>query len=135
MEELSFPVFPAEASNGEFVPRSPSRREGDMAAETLRLVGDSADRDRGHDHDADRDRPRRYVRKRKIFGLNAAPLFGVDPTATRGALDGDKLSVSRQEFASFVDNGRIDAPWQAHGLLSRRSVLAFMRTGGTIGVA
>ena len=31
--------------------------------------------------------------KRKVFGLNAARLFGVDPEATRCALDGDALEA------------------------------------------
>jgi hypothetical protein len=36
--------------------------------------------------------------KNQIFGLNAARLFGVDPTAARQAIKADKLSMIRQEY-------------------------------------
>jgi hypothetical protein len=71
--------------------------------------------------------------KQKVFGRNAARLFGVDVDATRCALATDKLSASRLEFASLVGAQRIAAPWQPRGPLSRRDVLSFMRAGGQIG--
>jgi predicted TIM-barrel fold metal-dependent hydrolase len=71
--------------------------------------------------------------KRKVFGLNAAKLFGIDVNATRCALDADKLATSKLEFASLVDTQRLSAPWQPRGPLSRRDVFAFMRNGGRIG--
>ena len=71
--------------------------------------------------------------KRKIFGLNAAKLFGVDAQVSRCALDADKLAASKLEFASLVDTNRITSPWQPRGPMSRRDVLTFMRNGGTIG--
>ena len=72
--------------------------------------------------------------KRKILGLNAAKLFGIDVNATRCALNADKLAASRPEFASLVNSQRLTAPWQARGPLSRREVISFLHNGGRIGV-
>jgi hypothetical protein len=36
--------------------------------------------------------------KAKIFGLNAAKLFGVDPTAVRKAIKKDKLTGMKTEY-------------------------------------
>jgi hypothetical protein len=36
--------------------------------------------------------------KDKILGLNAAKLFGIDPTAKRKALEHDKFSQLRREY-------------------------------------
>jgi hypothetical protein len=71
--------------------------------------------------------------KRKIFGLNAAKLFGIDVNATRCALDTDKLASSKLEFASLVETQRLTAPWQPRGPLSRRDVISFVLNGGRIG--
>ncbi len=64
--------------------------------------------------------------KAKIFGLNAARLFGLDLEATRCALDGDALSAARAEHASMVVEGAIPTPWQSRGPLSRREVFAWL---------
>jgi predicted TIM-barrel fold metal-dependent hydrolase len=64
--------------------------------------------------------------KAKIFGLNAARLFGIDVEATRCALDADALSVARLEHASLVDEGALPAPWQSRGPVSRREVLGWL---------
>ena len=71
--------------------------------------------------------------KSKIFGLNAAKLFGIDVSATRCTLAADKLAASKLEFASLVDTGRMSAPWQARGPMSRREVISYVRRGGRIG--
>lgn len=71
--------------------------------------------------------------KAKVFGLNAARLYGLDATATRCALQADQLEASRSEFSSFVRDGRVPAPWQPRGPMSRRDVLTYLRNGGRIG--
>jgi predicted TIM-barrel fold metal-dependent hydrolase len=65
--------------------------------------------------------------KRKVFGLNAAGLFGVDVNDTRCAMDADQLATARLEHASLVDEGAITTPWQARGPMSRREVLSWLR--------
>ena len=39
--------------------------------------------------------------KAKVFGLNAARVFGVDPDAIRCAIDADGLAEARAELASY----------------------------------
>jgi uncharacterized protein len=65
--------------------------------------------------------------KRKIFGVNAAGLFGIDVDATRCALDADALTQARLEHASLVEEGAISTPWQARGPLTRREVFGWLR--------
>jgi predicted TIM-barrel fold metal-dependent hydrolase len=65
-------------------------------------------------------------RKRKVFGTNAAALFGVDPVAMRCAVDADALSGARQEQAAMVMDGAIPTPWEPRGPLSRREFLAYL---------
>lgn len=67
--------------------------------------------------------------KAKVFGLNAARLFGVDPEATRCALDADGLGAARQELRQLVAAGAAPPPWQPRGPLTRREVLTWLRTG------
>jgi uncharacterized protein len=64
--------------------------------------------------------------KAKVFGLNAAALFGIDPEATRCVLDADGLSRARDEHVGLVFDGAIPEPWQSRGPLSRREVLAWV---------
>jgi hypothetical protein len=66
--------------------------------------------------------------KAKVFGLNAAQLFGVDVEATRCALDADGLMRARAEHAGMVDEGAIPAPWEPRGPLSRREVFSWLST-------
>jgi len=66
--------------------------------------------------------------KAKIFGLNAANLFGVDVHATRCALDTNALTTARAEHASMVIDGAIPTPWEPRGPLTRRDVLAWSPT-------
>lgn len=65
--------------------------------------------------------------KAKVFGLNAARLFGIEPDATRCALDRDALTTARAEHASMVRDGAIPQPWEPRGPLSRREVLTSLR--------
>lgn len=62
--------------------------------------------------------------KAKVFGLNAAKLFGLDPTSLTCAVDGDELSSARREVAGLIAEGHLDSPWQARGPLTRRELLA-----------
>lgn len=64
--------------------------------------------------------------KAKVFGGNAAKLFGVDVEATRCALDRDALTVARAEHASLVTEGAVPTPWEARGPLTRREVFAWL---------
>jgi hypothetical protein len=64
--------------------------------------------------------------KRKIFGLNAATLFQVDPEAQRCAINADELSTARAEHASMVLDGAIGDPWSPRGPVTRREVLSWM---------
>jgi hypothetical protein len=67
--------------------------------------------------------------KRKVFGLNAARLFGVDPEATRCGLDGDALERSKAEVRSLAASGALPPPWQPRGPVTRREVLRWVSTG------
>lgn len=64
--------------------------------------------------------------KAKIFGLNAAPLYGVDPIARRCAIEEDALSSLRR---SFLDDPRsVPVPAEQRlGPTTRREFLAFRR--------
>jgi hypothetical protein len=64
--------------------------------------------------------------KAKVFGLNAARVFGVDVDAARCALDATDLAAARAQLASYRQDGAID-PWQARGPLTRRDVLTWLR--------
>ncbi|MEO6318346.1 MAG: amidohydrolase family protein [Acidimicrobiales bacterium] len=65
--------------------------------------------------------------KAKVFGLNAARVFGVDPAAARCAVDGDGLAEARARLASYVRDGAVE-PWQARGPMTRRQVLTWLRS-------
>ncbi|MGP0029289.1 MAG: amidohydrolase family protein [Acidimicrobiales bacterium] len=64
--------------------------------------------------------------KAGIFGLNAAGLFGVDPTATRCALTTDPLSANVDESADLRSVGALPSAWSAHGPTTRRQVLGWL---------
>ncbi len=64
--------------------------------------------------------------KAKVFGLNAARLFGVDPDTTRCGLDPDGLAVARAQMASYLHDGAIDR-WRPRGPLTRREVITWLR--------
>lgn len=64
--------------------------------------------------------------KAKVFGKNAASLFGVDIDATRCALDADRLAQARIEQVAMVRDGAIPTPWQPRGPLTRRDTLRWV---------
>jgi predicted TIM-barrel fold metal-dependent hydrolase len=64
--------------------------------------------------------------KAKVFGLNAANLFGIDADATRCALDADGLAVARDEARLMVSAGALPPPWQARGPLTRREMMRWL---------
>ena len=63
--------------------------------------------------------------KRKVLGLNASSLLGIDPEATRCAFDADGLKEARASHAAMVREGAI-TPWQARGPLTRREVRSWL---------
>jgi uncharacterized protein len=70
------------------------------------------------------------VVKRKVFGLNAAQLFGEDVDATRCALDADRLAASRPAYQEMTSSGAIEAAWSPRGPITRREMLAWLRRPG-----
>jgi len=66
--------------------------------------------------------------KQKVFGLNAARLFGIDPAATFCAVDESGLTGGRAEAAALVDEGMLPSPWLPKGPLTRRDVGRWLRT-------
>jgi len=69
--------------------------------------------------------------RRKVFGLNAASLFGLDPEATRCALTEDPLSLAMPEAAGLRSEGALPSPWLAKGPTTRRELLQFLRVSTT----
>jgi hypothetical protein len=66
------------------------------------------------------------TRKRQIFGLNAATLFGVDPAAARCGLPTDPLNSKRPEVAQLQADGALRSPWSANGPTTRRQMLQWI---------
>ena len=64
--------------------------------------------------------------KAGLFGLNAAQLFGVDPTATRCGLTADPLTANISEAAYLRKEGWLPSAWQPHGPTTRRQVLDWL---------
>ena len=64
--------------------------------------------------------------RNKILGLNAAPLYGVDPGATRCAIDEDSIAQLR---GSWLDDPRSVPlpPARQYGPRTRREFLALQR--------
>jgi uncharacterized protein len=69
--------------------------------------------------------------KAGLFGLNAAKLFGVDPTATRCGLTQDPLSANISEAAALRDEGALPSAWQPHGPTTRRQMLDWLGASAT----
>jgi len=69
--------------------------------------------------------------KAAIFGLNAATLFGVDPTATRCGLTQDPLTANVAESAQLRGDGALASPWAPHGPTTRRQVLGWLASPST----
>jgi len=64
--------------------------------------------------------------KAKVFGHNAAQLFGVDPAALTCGIDADELAATRTEVQGLVASGAIEEPWRARGPLTRRELLQWV---------
>jgi hypothetical protein len=69
--------------------------------------------------------------KRGVFGLNAATLFGVDPTARRCGLTTDPLTSNQPLVRQLSAEGILPSPWRANGPTTRRQVLAWLRSAGS----
>jgi hypothetical protein len=67
--------------------------------------------------------------KAKVFGLNAAALYGVDPEAQRCAIQRDTVEEMKDELAELQPDTH--APrWASHGLTSRRDMLRWFAANG-----
>jgi predicted TIM-barrel fold metal-dependent hydrolase len=69
--------------------------------------------------------------KAGIFGLNAAQLFGIDPTAVRCGLATDPLTANIDEAAQLRHEGAIPSPWTPNGPTTRRQVLNWLASSTT----
>jgi hypothetical protein len=69
--------------------------------------------------------------KAGLFGLNAAELFGIDPTATRCGLTSDPLSANVSEAAQLRSDGALPSAWQSNGPTSRRQMLQWLASSTT----
>ena len=65
-------------------------------------------------------------RKRKVFGLNAARLLGLDPAGAYCA-PRDPLTAAQPAAAELHASGLLD-PWRSRGPLTRRDVLRSLRS-------
>ena len=65
--------------------------------------------------------------KAKVFGLNAATLFDLDPTATRCAVDDSALFAARAEANDLVAAGVVPSSNRPRGYATRREVLTWLR--------
>jgi uncharacterized protein len=69
--------------------------------------------------------------KTGLFGLNAATLFGVDPTAMRCGLTQDPLTANISEAAALRDVGALPSAWSPHGPTTRRQMLDWLGASAT----
>jgi hypothetical protein len=69
--------------------------------------------------------------KRKVLGLNAARLFGIDPAATRCALANDPLAAARTEASYLHDTGALPSAWRPNGPTTRREMLRWLASPAT----
>jgi hypothetical protein len=69
--------------------------------------------------------------KAGLFGLNAASLFGLDPTAVRCGLTQDPLTSNISEAAELRHEGALPSAWQPHGPTTRRQVLDWLGSSAT----
>jgi predicted TIM-barrel fold metal-dependent hydrolase len=69
--------------------------------------------------------------RRKIFGLNAATLFTLDPEATRCALADDPFTTAQPVAAALRDEGALPSPWAAKGPTTRRELLRMLANATT----
>jgi predicted TIM-barrel fold metal-dependent hydrolase len=69
--------------------------------------------------------------KRKVFGLNAARLFGLDPEATRCALSRDPLTDARPAMLDRHETGALASMWRPNGPTTRREMLQWLAAPAT----
>jgi predicted TIM-barrel fold metal-dependent hydrolase len=69
--------------------------------------------------------------KRKVFGLNAAALLDLDPSAERCIIDPVRLEQARAELSSLATAGGPHDPWRARGPITRRELLGRLRQPAT----
>jgi hypothetical protein len=67
--------------------------------------------------------------KAKVFGANAASLFGIDPAALTCGIDADELAAARATVQGMAAEGAV--PWRARGPLTRRAMLGWLRHPAT----
>jgi hypothetical protein len=69
--------------------------------------------------------------RRKVFGLNAAALFDIDPTATQCAFIDDPFTALQPEAMALRNDGALPSPWTPRGPTTRRELLQFLRGSTT----
>jgi predicted TIM-barrel fold metal-dependent hydrolase len=69
--------------------------------------------------------------KANVLGLNAARLFGLDPTLTRCALADDPLSTASSTAAGLQSDGALASGWRPRGPTTRREMLQWLGSPGT----
>jgi uncharacterized protein len=69
--------------------------------------------------------------KAKVFGLNAAHLFGIDPEATRCALSRDPLTDAQPAALHLHETGALPSMWRPNGPTTRREMLAWLAAPAT----
>ncbi|HLN04866.1 MAG TPA: amidohydrolase family protein [Acidimicrobiales bacterium] len=69
--------------------------------------------------------------KQEIFGLNAARLLGVDPSAMRCGLTSDPLTTGAPEAAALQRDNALPSPWTPRGPVTRRQVLGWLASPDT----
>lgn len=69
--------------------------------------------------------------KAKVFGLNAANLFELDPAAERCAIDPAALDAAKAELASLATAGGTHDPWRPRGPVTRRELVTWLKDAST----
>lgn len=64
--------------------------------------------------------------KKRLFGLNAADLFGVDPEAVYCGLPASSIATARAEASSLRLEGALPSPWTSRGPVTRREMLKYL---------
>ena len=69
--------------------------------------------------------------RRKVFGLNAASLFKLDPTELRCALADDPLAAAQPMADALRAEGALPSPWRPNGPTTRRELLRTLANATT----
>jgi predicted TIM-barrel fold metal-dependent hydrolase len=64
--------------------------------------------------------------RRKVFGINAANLFKLDPQAMQCALIDDPLTAAQPTAAALRNEGALPSPWAPKGPTTRRELLQML---------